>query len=1341
LNTTTKEHMQEAPALAFFFYSRRGAGPRQTVMAHSDPEIFSLTLMIMALLILCAPFSGHAATMDPPDSDLDVIVRGHREIAAGAPFSLRIIVRGKDGRPAKGVPVEIHLDDERGRVVSRFSSKTDEEGTMSPKLATPPDEGRGFLNILVNTKEFIFPLSIRVKRHMEVTAVIKDAPRRRALAVKVRLLKKPFFQPLAGKALSISLIDGSARMLSRKYMHTNESGMAFAELPFPPKGSGESFQLRIDSDGDEQGFPLRLPDIEGNDFSLLMGMNKRASIGEALTGTVKAFYRDGRPLEGASISLSIMARGAQEKALAKIERETDREGVYRFKFIVPNISPESSSTERRLMVHVKAQKGAKQAEAREELAVSSAPFCVNCWAERRLLKRGLSNRISVMALDEDLSPLPLNVAVTWKEGKKELNLRDAGRASFDLTGTGESAEFTIDATDASGRTLKKRCSIPVDAHKESLLGRTGKTVLNRGEKVEMEYTSTVQSAPLYVDVMAADSTICTLETRLERGRATLKFPLDECIAGIITVRSYIIIGKESIDDETQLFIDPASPSKADIAPLKDRFIPGEILPLLLTLQSPKDSSPYLDFMLVAGEGESPPPAELIPASPSPGRSISWSLLFTKRSLPARQKELLAPLLLRALEGPSRYGIEKIPQEPAAPDSCLMDLAMPPVTPQVAYFYESLIKTDEHGQVKKDIRLPTHNFKGRVMTCPSSGGPCASRPITIYQQYMCDIPLLYSAVTEGDSLALPVRLVNYGSEESEITLEISKRPWFTLQGERVIKRVIPGKGEGFAFFKLNNLEAGTGKIAVEANMGGDIQEVRGELSILPRAQEGTLFRGGVGEKDFKLLLHFPQHSRALDRKLFLNLSGGTRALSMRALESFQGIDLVTSEGLASRIRLDLNLNGMDESSQERRTGRERILEDSSELAHYERAGGGFASFKGDEPDCLATARALMALRSLMKHSGGNEEIITRSRKWLLERRAPEGSWKGREGLSSLSTTAFITWMLQQEGSPAKVLGPSTEFLKSHREDMRDSFTLALATAILRNEGSTAATALDLEKRVASSALKDEASMHWSCGDRKEFPGDIITTSLAAMALGPASLKDDERRKIARFLIEHQGPDGSWGPSDETLLALEALTQLCGTTTSSGTVVLEIQGKKTHSIRLGSDDREVFRKLDLTEYCRADDNDITVAFYPKVDDPFFWQIVEKFPLPEDTASGDADLSRSFSATQMKRNEKTECTFSWKLKDAHDIAVLKVPLPWGFKVDRDLLELEKEKKRIAGYRLGKYDLLIYIRGNEPDGKLTIPFTALLPCTIWARPAEILDYRHGRKLARSGFARLTVE
>jgi hypothetical protein len=1387
-------------------------------MAEHIRNTFKLLVITMTIILLLKPLPGMAAAPDDSSRDYAVYLLGQRELATRAPFSLRIIVHREDGSSAPGVPVEILLHDESGKVVSRFSSKTDTSGTLSPELSAPEEEGKGLLTIRVEAKEFVFPVIIKEKLHIEALAVIENAPSHRALGVKARLLVKPFFQPLSGRKVSISLADSSGKTLSRKDTVTNQSGMTFAELPLPSPRSGEQYNLQVLSQGVEQSFPLRLPDIEG-DFSLFLDTGKKtAHRGDALTGTIKALYRDGRPVEGASFSMAITAKGREEKVLARLDRETDRDGSYRFRFVVPETGDEELSADRKLIFTIKAQKGAKKASLAEEIALSPFPYYLNLWAEKGLLKRGLSNKITVMALDGDFSPSPLRVTVTWGQEKKELNLSESGWAGFDYTGTGEKAEFTIIARDSHGAIMEKQCTVPVDSSKECLLTGTVKSIVKRGDTLKLECTSTVPTAPLFVDIMAGDGTVMTREARLLGGRASLEIPLDEHLAGFVTARAYFLQGGEIIDDETVIYVDPAAPARAEIAPLKERFIPGEMLPLLLTLHPAKDSSPYLDIMLAhGGRGEeSIPPSELAPASPFPWMGAMGNLLASKNHAPSWQARLL-PLLLSYMSG-SPYTIAQIPSQKVTPeiphpevkafagvnrassgdrlrqklllsscgipqedsvktgsleytdgrdrilirlikklwnggvsddmkealtlsaqfrrtpDGSFPELASRPM-PKEVYFYEPLIKADEQHQAKKDIRLPSHNFQGTVIACPSSGGLYDSKPIAIYQQYLCDIPLLYSTVTSGDSLALPVRLVNYRDEDEEIALEISKRPWFTLGGERTMKRTMPGKSEGLAFFMLNNLEEGTGKIAVASNLRGDIQEVRGELYILPRASGESMFKGGVAEKDFRLLLHFPEDSHTLGRKTHLILSAGIVPLSIRAHEALQAMDMVTSEALVSRILLALYLNALSEASGEEKE--EGILQDGSELAHFERTGGGFSRFKGDDPGCLATARVLMALHGMARQSGGNNEPESRNRKWILEKRAPDGSWSRDEGLSGVSTTAFITWMLEKAGSPSTTLEPSMDYLWHHRDEIQDSFTLAIVTALLKNNMTRRSAAADMERLLHSKVIEEKATMHWNSGHR--FPGDVVTTALAVMAIDGAALKDDEKKKIARFLLEQQEPEGSWGPSEETLLVIEALAQLLGNKPCSGTVALEIQGKQTHAIKLGADDRKTCRKIDLSDYCN-DKNTIDVAFFPRIDGPLFYQIVEKYFVPHDKASGDVVVTRSFSAPSLKKNEKTECTILWSLKGVRDLAVLKIPLPWGFRVDRDFLEREKQQKKIALYRLSKHDLFIYMRMDKEEGKLIIPFTALLACTIGARPVEVFDYYHGTCRGRSNFMTLTV-
>ena len=100
---------------------------------------------------------------------------------------------------------------------------------------------------------------------------------------------------------------------------------------------------------------------------------------------------------------------------------------------------------------------------------------------------------------------------------------------------------------------------------------------------------------------------------------------------------------------------------------------------------------------------------------------------------------------------------------------LMHLSLPPSPPNLeraeeAYYYEPLILSGKDGIVKRDIPLPPHNFDGELTIRTLTGNGELTNKITIFQQLLCEVPLLFTALTEKDRISLPVRLVNYSGEK-------------------------------------------------------------------------------------------------------------------------------------------------------------------------------------------------------------------------------------------------------------------------------------------------------------------------------------------------------------------------------------------------------------------------------------------------------------------------------------------------------------------------------------------------------------------------------------------------
>ncbi len=349
-----------------------------------------------------------------------------------------------------------------------------------------------------------------------------------------------------------------------------------------------------------------------------------------------------------------------------------------------------------------------------------------------------------------------------------------------------------------------------------------------------------------------------------------------------------------------------------------------------------------------------------------------------------------------------------------------------------------------------------------------------------------------------------------------------------------------------------------------------------------------------------------------------------------------------------------------------------------ILSFENPGGGFGWYAGHGTDVHLAAYAAMYLADLGKVYEYDRAVLDRSVAWLEKNQAPGGSWGG-----DVRATAYAAWALRRAGREDTVaMGRALEFLR--RNPAEDAYVLALAAL-----ADPAPANLDKLARLAKDGAWTTPFQSWTRG--RGMAANVETTALAVLALArhnPA-LADQG----AAFLVRSKDPHGTWGSTQATVLALQALAASGGGARDKVAASLRVNGREIPNAFSETDRPQSF---DISPHLRTGANDITVETSARVN----VQVAGRHYVPwgtDDLLRGveGLNLQVSYDRLEVRVGETVTCTV--KVECDSFMVIADVSIPPGFTVDRSGLDDLVRRRVVDKVAQTGRNLTFYLPGKS--------------------------------------------
>ena len=457
-----------------------------------------------------------------------------------------------------------------------------------------------------------------------------------------------------------------------------------------------------------------------------------------------------------------------------------------------------------------------------------------------------------------------------------------------------------------------------------------------------------------------------------------------------------------------------------------------------------------------------------------------------------------------------------------------------------------------------------------------------------------------------------------------------------------------------------------------------------------------------------------------------------------------------------------------------------------LLSFEIRGGGFDWFGNPPANRTLTAYGLMEFQDMARVHPVDPELIARTRRWLLDQWKPDGSWepeghmlqddptgaRGSRSLARVGTTAYLAWSVFAGQAPADPKARTTmAYLQSQVDAAReDPYILALiANALLSIdlEGAAAQPALDRLESLQQTS-KDGRFVWWGPPDSPALPertlfygaGEsqrIETTAMAVLALRHAVWSPESVRKALAWLVARKDGHGTWGSTQATVLALEAL--LAGTGVPLGgdkprRIAILLDGELVQELDIAVDQSDVMKQVDLSGRIATATETRRLTIEDRTGMDSGYQVVFRYHEPDagdrpaakpgDGTAGALSIRLDYDRTTIAVDESVTATASVvnNRTESAPMVILDLPVPAGFAIDGDDLAGLVKAGTIAKYQLTARKAIIYLRDLKAGESLTLRYhlRATMPVKLTVPSARAYEYYDPSRQGSSSTARLTV-
>jgi uncharacterized protein YfaS (alpha-2-macroglobulin family) len=412
-----------------------------------------------------------------------------------------------------------------------------------------------------------------------------------------------------------------------------------------------------------------------------------------------------------------------------------------------------------------------------------------------------------------------------------------------------------------------------------------------------------------------------------------------------------------------------------------------------------------------------------------------------------------------------------------------------------------------------------------------------------------------------------------------------------------------------------------------------------------------------------------------------------------------------------------------------------------LLTFEQPGGGFGWFCGTGPETWLSAYGLLEFTAMARVYPVDGGVIDRTRAWLLAHQAADGSWSSQDphvGASKLAVTAYVAWALLRSGARGPEVTKAVGYIRKHADDEQSAYTRALAANALAAHDPKDAVLLrllrDLDGRRREAADGKGCfvtSSGWSLAGSGEGTLAVETTALAVLAMIEADTLHETTNRSLEWLASRRDDGGTWGSTQATVLALEALAAAAGGPRQHGraTFTVLVNGRKAQAGEVNEGNADLVQQFDLTARLRPGRNEVVLKVDGDTAAAFHVVGRHYVPWKERLAARRVlDVAVECDRTKLSTGDllRARAKLRYDGKEPTHMVMVELGVPPGFTADADALAALVAGGRVSKYGTGPGRVTLYVGEMRPGETLTLPYSLRPKYPVRAKTPPAVAYEY---------------
>ncbi len=516
-------------------------------------------------------------------------ILGQQSYLSGGAAGVRVVVTDANNDPVPGaatIRIEL-LDTVKPRVL--FTGPLNRRGTAEAQFRFPAGLVGSYplryaAETSIGSTEFTQQIRLEDKVSILLTTEKPLYQPGQTIHLRALALDRSNHEAAARRKLTFELEDPRGNKVFKKAAETDDYGIASAEFSLADEVNLGTYHLRALMSANRAEVALNVERYVLPKFKVAVDFSGKARHGyrpgDHVTGTVRANYFFGKPMDGAEITVKASGMDVARFDAGSVQGKTDSEGAYRFDLALPAYfagRPVSQGAAR-VLIEASVKDAAGHAETRgEPITVSESPLLVTAIPESGRLIPNLENQVYVLISYADGKPAPADLRVRAAGTPDQNVTTDAGGVAVVRVKAGGAKEnLQVEASDKEGNRATASIGLETRPGAEQILLRSERAVYRAGDRILIKLLSTTDRGTAYVDVVKDGQTVWTRDVDIVNGQAEMALTATAEMAGTLDFSAYRF-GRDAqpIADHRLVFVQPADELKVEAAAELPVYRPGD----------------------------------------------------------------------------------------------------------------------------------------------------------------------------------------------------------------------------------------------------------------------------------------------------------------------------------------------------------------------------------------------------------------------------------------------------------------------------------------------------------------------------------------------------------------------------------------------------------------------------------------------------------------------------------------------------------------------------------------------------------------------------------------------